>query len=97
MNIAPNFLIYGASVFWGRSIYRSTDRACDHSPEAERKAEVICRELGVSTVTFYKWKQRYGGMEASDVKRPKELEEENARLKKIYANLSLVYEALKVY
>jgi putative transposase len=49
----------------------------------------------VSTVAFYKWKQRYGGMEASDVKRLKELEEENARLKKMYANLSLVHEALK--
>jgi putative transposase len=63
--------------------------------ESGRKAEDICRELGVSTVTFYKWKQRYGGMEASDVKRLKELEEENSRLKKMYANLSLVHEALK--
>jgi putative transposase len=63
--------------------------------ESGRKAEDICRELGVSTVSFYKWKQRYGGMEASDVKRLKELEEENARLKKMYANLSLVHEALK--
>ena len=63
--------------------------------ESGRKAEDICRELGVSTEAFYKWKQRYGGMEASDVKRLKELEEENARLKKMYANLSLVHEALK--
>jgi putative transposase len=59
--------------------------------ESGRKAEDICRELGVSTVTFYKWKQRYGGMEASDVRRLKDLEEENARLKKMYANLSLVH------
>jgi putative transposase len=63
--------------------------------ESGRKAEDICRELGVSTVTFYKWKQRYGGMEASDFTRLKDLEDENARLKKIYANLSLVHEALK--
>jgi putative transposase len=63
--------------------------------ESGRKVEDICRDLGVSTVTFYKWKQRYRGMEASDVKRLKELEEENARLKKMYANLSLVHEALK--
>ena len=63
--------------------------------ESGRKAEDICRELGVSTVSFYKWKQPYGDMEASDVKRLKELEEENARLKKMYANLSLVHEALK--
>lgn len=63
--------------------------------ETGRKAEDLCRELGISTVTFYKWKQRYGGMEASDVKRLKELEEENSRLKRMYANLSLVHEALK--
>jgi len=63
--------------------------------EAGRKAEDICRELGITTAAFYKWRQRYGGMEASDVKKMKELEEENSRLKKMYANLSLVHEALK--
>ena len=63
--------------------------------EAGRKAEDICRELGITTAAFYKWRQRYGGMEASDVKKLKELEEENSRLKKMYANLSLVHEALK--
>lgn len=63
--------------------------------EAGRKAEDLCRELGISTVTFYKWKQRYGGLEVQDLKRLKELEEENSRLKKMYANLSLVHEALK--
>ncbi len=63
--------------------------------EAGRKAEEICRELGITTASFYKWRQRYGGMEASDVKKMKDLEEENARLKKMYANLSLMHEALK--
>jgi putative transposase len=63
--------------------------------ESGRKAEDICREMGVSRAAFYKWRQRYGGMEASDVKRLKDLEEENARLKRMYANLSLVHEALK--
>ena len=63
--------------------------------EAGRRAEDICRELGISTVSFYKWKQRYGGLEIQDLKRMKELEEENSRLKKMYANLSLVHEALK--
>ncbi len=63
--------------------------------ENGRKAEDICREMGITTAAFYKWRQRYGGMEASDVKRLKELEEENARLKRMYANLSLVHEALK--
>ena len=63
--------------------------------EAGRKAEDICRELGISTVSFYKWKQRYGGLEVQEIKRLKELQEENFRLKKMYANLSLVHEALK--
>ena len=63
--------------------------------EAGRKAEDICRELNITTASFYKWRQRFGGMEASDVKKMKDLEEENSRLKKMYANLSLVHEALK--
>jgi putative transposase len=63
--------------------------------EGGRKAEDICREMGISPAAFYKWRQRYGGMEASDVKRLKDLEDENARLKRMYANLSLVHEALK--
>jgi putative transposase len=63
--------------------------------EAGRKAEDICRELGITTAAFYKWRQRYGGMEASDVKKLKALEDENARLKRMFADLSLVHEALK--
>lgn len=63
--------------------------------EAGRKTEDICRELEISRATFYKWKSRYGGMEASDVKRLKELEEENARLKKMFADLSLDHSILK--
>lgn len=63
--------------------------------EAGRKAEDICRELGITTASFYKWRQRFGGMEASEVKKMKELQEENARLKKMFADLSLVHEALK--
>ena len=63
--------------------------------DSGRKAEEICRELGISTVTFYKWRQRYGGMEVKELAKMKALEEENSRLKKMYANLSLVHEALK--
>lgn len=55
----------------------------------------LCRELGVSNVTFYKWKSKFGGMEVSDVKRMKDLEEENSKLKRMFANLSLQHEALK--
>lgn len=63
--------------------------------EGGRKADDICRGLGISSAAFYKWKQKYGGMEPSDLKKMKDLEEENARLKRMYANLSLVHEALK--
>lgn len=65
------------------------------SHESGRKVEDICREMQISATTFYKWKQRYGGMEASEVKKLKELQEENSRLKRMYAELSLVHEALK--
>ena len=63
--------------------------------ENGRKAEDICRELGITTAAFYKWRQRYGGMEVAELKKMKVLEEENARLKRMYAELSLVHEALK--
>jgi len=63
--------------------------------EAGRKAEDICRDLGITTASFYKWRQRYGGMEASEVKKLKEIQDENARLKKMFADLSLVHDALK--
>lgn len=63
--------------------------------ENGRKAEDVCRELGISTAAFYKWRQRYGGLEVQELKRMKELEEENSQLKRMYANLSLVHEAFK--
>jgi len=55
----------------------------------------ICREHGISEATFYNWKSKYGGMEASDVKRLKDLEEENNRLKKMYADLAMDNAILK--
>lgn len=57
--------------------------------ENGEKAKDLCRELGVSTPTFYQWKQKFAGMEISEAKRLRELELENARLKKIVANQSL--------
>ncbi|MEI2418882.1 transposase, partial [Arthrospira platensis SPKY2] len=54
-----------------------------------KSAEEINREYGISKASLYKWRQRYGGMEASELKRIKELEEENARLKRMYANLAM--------
>jgi len=55
----------------------------------------VCRDLGVSAATFYQWRSKYGGREASDLKRMKELEEENRRLKQMYAELSLDHKVLK--
>ena len=49
----------------------------------------LCREHGMSSAQFYKWRAKYGGMDASMMKRPKELEAENARLKKMYAEEKL--------
>ena len=63
--------------------------------ENGRDAKEICRELGITTASFYKWRQRYGGMQVNELKRVKELEQENARLKKMYANLSLLHDAFK--
>lgn len=55
----------------------------------------LCRQHGISEATFYNWKSKYGGMELSEVKRLKELEEENARLKKMYADLAMDNHILK--
>ena len=55
----------------------------------------LCREHGISSATFYKWRSRYGGMDASLVSRMKELEEENRRLKKMYAEERMSAEILK--
>jgi len=63
--------------------------------EAGRTTKEVCREHGISEATFYNWKSKYGGMEASDVRKLKDLEEENARLKKMHAELSLNHYILK--
>lgn len=55
----------------------------------------LCREHGISAATFYKWRSRFGGMDASMVSRMKELEEENRRLKKLYAEAQLSADLLK--
>ena len=63
--------------------------------ELGKSAIEISREHGVSQAAFYKWRSRYGGMEASDLKKLKALEEENSKLKRMYANLALDLEAAK--
>lgn len=60
-----------------------------------KDVETISRDHGVSKATFYKWRQRYGGMEASELKKVKQLEEENAKLKRMYADLALELDMAK--
>lgn len=63
--------------------------------EAGLKTGDICRKHGISDATFYKWKAKYAGLEVSDLRKMKALEEENSRLKQIVADLSLDNRALK--
>jgi putative transposase len=63
--------------------------------EAGSRVEEVCRKLGVTRTTFYRWKQHYGGMGASEAKRLKELEDENRRLKKLVADQALDNQILK--
>jgi putative transposase len=60
-----------------------------------RPVNEIWRKYGISSATYYKWKAKYGGLEASDVKRLKELEHENSKLKRLYADMALENAALK--
>lgn len=63
--------------------------------EGGRQVAEVCREAGISTSTYFKWKAKYGGMEASDIRRMRELEQENRQLKRMYADVSLMNQALK--
>ena len=64
-------------------------------PEAGVAVKELCRKLGISDQTFYNWKAKYGGLSVSELKRLRELEAENARLKKMYADLALENEAIR--
>ncbi|PIT61525.1 transposase, partial [Snodgrassella alvi] len=57
--------------------------------EAGIPVKELCRKYGIGNSTFYKWRDKYGGMETSDIKRLKELEAENRKLKQMFAELSL--------
>ena len=63
--------------------------------EAGAKTPDLCRRHGVSEQTFYRWKARYGGLEVSDLRRLRQLEDENSRLKRLVADLTLDNQALK--
>lgn len=63
--------------------------------ENGRKVAEVCREHSISESTYFNWKAKYGGMTASDIKRLRELEEENRQLKRMYADMALQNRALK--
>ena len=63
--------------------------------ESGRTVRDVCREHEISDATYYQWKSKYGGMQASDIKRLRELEDENRRLKQMSADLLLENRALK--
>ena len=63
--------------------------------EAGRRVSDLCREHGISEATFYRWKSKYSGMEVSDAKKLRQLEDENRRLKQLVADQQLDNQALK--
>jgi len=63
--------------------------------ESSKAVKDICRELSIRDATFYNWKAKYGGMEASDVAKMRELEKKNTELKKMFAEMSIENRALK--
>lgn len=63
--------------------------------EAGAKTNEVCRRHGISTATYYNWKSKYGGMQASELRRLRETEQELSKLKRMYADLALENHALK--
>jgi len=63
--------------------------------EAGQPVKEICRKYGISSACYYQWKSKFGGMSASELKRTRELEAENAKLKRLYAEMALENHALK--
>ena len=57
--------------------------------EAGKAVGDVCRQNGISSATYYKWKSKYGGLDVSELKRMKELEAENAKLKRLFADMAL--------
>ncbi len=85
----------------GKQIRRTAEQVIRKLRQAEvllgqgKTVEQVCRELGISDATYYKWRKDYGGMGMPQAKRLKELELENARLKRVVADLSLDNQILK--
>jgi putative transposase len=71
------------------AVQRAADRLHFHQAEAGVTVEDVCRKAGISMQTYYRWRKKYGGLMPSEMKRLKLLEEENTRLKRLVADLSL--------
>jgi putative transposase len=63
--------------------------------ELGKTVEEVCRSHGISAATFYKWRSKYGGLEASDLKKMRDLEQQHSQLKRMYADLAMENNALK--
>ena len=70
-------------------------READVLLSQEKTISQVCKQIGVTDQTYYRWRQKYGGMEVSDVRRLKELELENTRLKRLVAERDLAIEVMK--
>jgi putative transposase len=81
-------------VYVEEQTHGSADDRCFEAVEAGRAVEDVARELGVSKHTLYAWKAKYGGMDVSQAQEAKQLRDENSRLRKLVADLSLDKEAL---
>ena len=79
----------------GEAIHRGANHRGAEGGGGDAKTKDLCRKYGISEPTFYNWKAKYGGMTVSDVRRLKELESENSRLKKLLAESELDKAALK--
>ncbi len=66
-----------------------------HESEAGMQTGELCRKYGIGKATFYKWKTKYGGMQVNDVRRAKQLEEENSQLRRLVAQQALDIQGLK--
>jgi putative transposase len=66
-----------------------------HESEAGMATGDLCRKYGIGKATFYKWKSKYGGMQVNEVRRAKQLEEENSQLRRLVAQQALDIQALK--
>ena len=77
------------------TIHRQPDPGRAQAGRGWHPGPELCREHGISSATFYKWRSKYGGMDASMMSQLKELQDENRRLKKMYAEAQLSAELLK--